>query len=310
MRVNVTNKGASHKKEYGGANMCKSRKYKKQTGLDKMLVKIADRKGNNLVSARELHKVLQVKDTFTEWIKSQLNTVDAVEDKDYIKLALKPKNKIDGRGRPEIDYVLTIKIAGEIAMVAGIAPNANPETRKASKIVRQYFTDVNELFLQMMLRSNDKAFQKQCMAELRKLIPNYEQKKLESSTIVDFAVANKVVNKVVSEYYGLHYCNKPAMPKEMLETRDKIMDEYIVLYKYCDTTEEIENKLRKAYPKSDTPKVKSNYNRPIKDISTGRLYANAGLASKSTGLPKDKIIKNCNGDIEKVNKEHKFIYND
>lgn len=288
--------------------MCKSRNHKKQTGLDKMLVKIADRKGNNLVSARELHKVLQVKDVFTEWIKSQLSIVDAVEDRDYSFLALKPKNPQGGR--PQVDYVLTLKIAGEVAMVAGIAPNANPETRKASKIVRQYFTDVNDLFFQMMLRSNDKAFQKQCMAELRKLIPNYEQKKLESSTIVDFAVANKVVNKVVSEYYGLHYCNKPAMPKEMLETRDKIMDEYIVLYKYCDTTEEIESKLKKAYPKSEVARAKSNYNRPIKDISTGRIYANAGLASKSTGLPKDKIIKNCNGDIEKVNKEHKFIYND
>ena len=290
--------------------MCKSRKTPKQTELDKMLVKIADRKGNNLVSARELHKVLQVKEVFTEWIKRQLNTVDAVEDKDYIKLGLNLKNKIDGRGRPEVDYVLTIKIAGEIAMVAGIAPNANPETRKASKIVRQYFTDINELFFQMMLRSNDKAFQKEAMARLKKLIPNYEQKKLESSTIVDFATSNKVVNKVVSDYYGLHYCNKSAMPKEMIETRDKIMDEYIILYKYCDSTEEIESKLRKAYPKSDTPKAKSNYNRPIKDISTGRVYPNAGIASKSTGLPKDKIVKNCNGDIEKVNKEHKFIYND
>lgn len=310
MNINVTNKGASHKKEYGGADkMCKSRKYKKQTELDKMLVKIADRKGNNLVSARELHKVLQVKEAFTEWIKRQLIIVDAVEDRDYSFLGLNKKTSPQG-GRPSIDYILTIKIAGEIAMVAGIAPNANPETRKASKIVRQYFTEVNELFLQMMLRSNDKAFQKEAMARLKQLIPNYEQKKLEGETIVDFATANNIVNKVVSEYYGLHYCRKPAMPKEMLETRDKVMEEYIVLYKYCDTSEEIENKLRKAYPKSDTPKVKSNYNRPIKDISTGRLYANAGLASKSTGLPKDKIIKNCNGDIEKVNKEHKFIYND
>ena len=287
--------------------MCKSRKTPKQTGLDKMLVKIADRKGNSLVDARELHKVLQVRQDFTDWIKKQLINVDAVEDKDFS--LLKGKTSPQG-GRPQTDYVLTIKIAEEIAMVAGLAPNANPETRKASKIVRQYFTDVNDLFLQMMLRSNDKAFQKQCMAELRKLIPNYEQKKLESETIVDFATANKVVNKVVSDYYGLHYCNKPAMPKEMLETREKIMDEYIVLYKYCDTTEEIESKLKKAYPKSDVARTKSNYNRPIKDISTGISYNNAGLASKFTGLPKDKIIKNCNGDIEKVNKEHKFIYND
>ena len=270
-----------------------------------MLVKLADRKGNSLVDARELHKVLQIKQDFSNWVKKQLEMVDAVEDKDFSLL----KEKSSG-GRPQINYVLTIKIAGEIAMVAGIAPNANPETRKASKIVRQYFTEVNDLFLQMMLRSNDKEEQKRLMAELKKLIPNYEQKKLEGETIVDFSTANKVVNKIVSDYYGIHYCNKSAMPKDMLETREKIMDEYIVLYKYCDTTEEIESKLKKAYPKSSTARAKSNYNRPIKDISTNKIYANAGLASRDTGLSKDKIIKNCNGDIEKVNKEHRFMYID
>ena len=174
---------------------------------------------------------------------------------------------------------------------------------------RQYFIAVEELFTQMLLRSNDKAFQKQCMAELKKLIPNYEQKKLEGETIVDFATANNIVNKVVSDYYGLHYCKKIEMPKEMLETRDKIMDEYIVLYKYCDSSQEIEDKLRKAYPKSDTARAKSNYNRPIKDIVSGQLYRCAGIASKSTGISKDKIIKNCNGDIEKCG-NYRFVYND
>ena len=304
MKVNVTNKGASHKKEYGGANMCKSRKYKKQTGLDKMLVKIADRRGNSLVSARELHKVLQIKQDFSDWIKKQLEIIDAVEDKDFTLL----KGKSSG-GRPQINYIVTINTAKEIAMAAGLAPNANPETRKISKIVRQYFIAVEELFTQMMLRSNDKAFQKQCMAELKKLIPNYEQKKLEGETIVDFATANNIVNKIVSDYYGLHYCKKIEMPKEMLETREKIMEEYLVLYKYFDTTEEIESRLRKAYPKSDTARAKSNYNRPIKDIVSGQLYRCAGIASKSTGISKDKIIKNCNGDTEKCG-NYRFVYND
>ena len=82
MKVNVTNKGASHKKEYGGANMCKSRKYKKQTGLDKMLVKIADRRGNNLVDARELHKVLQIGSNFTTWFYKMVD-YGFVEGKDF-----------------------------------------------------------------------------------------------------------------------------------------------------------------------------------------------------------------------------------
>lgn len=282
--------------------MCKSRKTPKQTGLDKMLVKIADRKGNNLVSARELHKVLGINSNFTTWFERILE-YGFVDGKDYTELIPKKElnNSGDYRGRPEKNFVITTEMAKHICLI---------QKNDIGMKCRQYFIAVEELFTQMMLRSNDKEEQKRLMRELKKYIPNYEQKKLEGETIVDFAVANKVVNKVVSEYYGLHYCNKPAMPKEMLETRDKIMQEYLVLYKYCDTTEEIESKLKKAYPKSDTPKAKSNYNRPIKDISTGRIYANAGLASKYTGLPKDKIIKNCNGDVEKVNKEHKFIYND
>lgn len=64
--------------------MCKSRKTPKQTGLDKMLVKIADRKGNNLVSARELHKVVQVKEAVN---------ADAVEDKEF--LCLNKKTSLD-----------------------------------------------------------------------------------------------------------------------------------------------------------------------------------------------------------------------
>ena len=282
--------------------MCKSRKTPKQTGLDKMLIKIADRKGNNLVDARELHKVLQIGSDFTTWFYKMV-AYGFVEGKDYILFSSEKKKNICGdfRGRPQINFAITTEMAKHICLI---------QKNEIGMKCRQYFIDVEELFVQILLRSNNKEEQKRLMAELKKYIPNYEQKKLEGETIIDFIVANKVVNKVVSDYYGLHYCNKSAMPKEMLETREKIMEEYLVLYKYCDSTEEIESKLRKAYPKSDTPKAKSNYNRPIKDISTGRVYPNAGYASKFTGLPKDKIVKNCNGDIEKVNKEHKFIYND
>ena len=285
--------------------MCKSRKTPKQTGLDKMLVKLADRKGNNLVDARELHKVLQINTPFTMWFDRMVE-YGFVEGKDYIGFSqICDKHCINSEtskgGRPQKNFVITARMAEHICLV---------QKNEIGMKCRQFLIDVNDLFLQMMLRSNDKAFQKEAMAKLKKLIPNYEQKKLEGETIVDFSTANKVVNKIVSDYYGIHYCNKSAMPKDMLETREEAMQEYLVLYKYCDTTEEIESKLRKAYPKSSTARAKSNYNRPIKDISTNKIYANAGLASRDTGLSKDKIIKNCNGDIEKVNKEHRFIYID
>ena len=282
-------------------SMCKSRKTPKQTGLDKMLVKIADRKGNNLVDARELHKVLQIGSDFTTWFRKMVD-YGFVEGKDYVLFSSEKKKNISGdfRGRPQINWVITTEMAKHICLI---------QKNEIGMKCRQYFIDVEELFTKMLLRSNDKEEQKRLMNELRKLIPNYEQKKLESETIVDFATANNIVNKVVSDYYGLHYCKKIEMPKEMLETREKIMDEYIVLYKYCDSSQEIEDKLRKAYPKSDVARAKSNYNRPIKDIISGQLYRCAGIASKSTGISKDKIIKNCNGDTEKCG-NYRFVYND
>ena len=254
------------------------------------------------MDARELHKVLQIGSNFTTWFYSMVD-YGFVEGKDFVELIPKKEKNICGdfRGRPQKNFVITTRMAEHICLV---------QKNEIGMKCRQFLIDVNELFLQMMLRSNDKVFQKEAMAKLKKLIPNYEQKKLEGETIVDFATANKVVNKVVSDYYGLHYCNKSAMPKDMLETREEAMQEYLVLYKYCDSTEEIESKLKKAYPNSDVARSKSNYNRPIKYISTGISYNNAGLASRDTGLSKDKIIKNCNGDIEKVNKEHRFMYID
>lgn len=280
--------------------MCKSKKGKKQTGLEKMLVKIADRKGNNLVDARELHKVLQIGSDFTTWFERMVG-YGFIEGKDFICFSSEKKKNIYGdyRGRPQINFAITTRMAEHICLV---------QKNEIGMICRQFLMDVSDLFFQMMLRSNDKAFQKECMAKLRKLIPDYEERKLKGEAIVDFATANKVVNKIVSDYFGIHYCNKSEMPKEMLEIREEAMQEYLVLYKFCDSTEEIETKLKKVYPKSDTQKARSNYDRPIKDLTTNKIYACAGKASRDTGIAKDKIIKNCNGDVEKVNKEHRFIY--
>lgn len=92
--------------------MCKSRKTPKQTGLDKMLVKIADRKGNNLVDARELHKVLQIGSDFTTWFYKMV-AYGFVEGKDYILFSSEKKKNICGdfRGRPQINWVITTEMA-------------------------------------------------------------------------------------------------------------------------------------------------------------------------------------------------------
>ncbi|MBW6411844.1 antA/AntB antirepressor family protein [Clostridium weizhouense] len=104
------------------------------------LIKITtNEKGDQLVSARELYEFLGIdegKGHYSRWIKKQLELVDAEKNIDYSPLKAKTSNV---GGRPTIEYILTIEIAKEICMIAGIAPNANEETKKLSKQARKYF---------------------------------------------------------------------------------------------------------------------------------------------------------------------------
>ena len=80
----------------------------------KELIKVTtNNEGKQLVSARELYKGLKVQKDFSDWIKNQLENVDAVEGKDFS--TLKGKTSEMG-GRPSIEYALTIETAKEICM--------------------------------------------------------------------------------------------------------------------------------------------------------------------------------------------------
>lgn len=101
------------------------------------LIKITtNENGVNCVSARELHDGLGVEKKFTDWIKNQLENVDALENTDFFPL--KGKTSEIG-GRPSIDYILTVDIAKEICMVVGVSPRTNLETKALSKKFRKYF---------------------------------------------------------------------------------------------------------------------------------------------------------------------------
>ena len=85
------------------------------------LIKVTvSEKGNQVVSARELHEFLEVKKQFTDWIKTQFERAMLVENQDYVLVTQKrvinnPKNPTT-----EInEYVLTLSSAKEIAMLNG-----------------------------------------------------------------------------------------------------------------------------------------------------------------------------------------------
>ena len=105
-------------------------------GYEKVeLIKVTtNEQGQQLVDGRELHETLKVQQDFSDWIKKQLENVDAIENEDFTLL----KGK-SGGGRPSVDYILTLDTAKEICMVVGAAPRTNEETRQLSKVVRKYF---------------------------------------------------------------------------------------------------------------------------------------------------------------------------
>lgn len=109
-------------------------------------------KGIKVVSGKELHRGLKVQQDFSDWIKKQLENVDAIEDNDFS--LLKGKTSKIG-GRPSIDYILKLDIAKEICMVVGVAPRTNKETRELSKQFRKYFIEVEKKYIKLIDDTNN-----------------------------------------------------------------------------------------------------------------------------------------------------------
>ena len=91
----------------------------------------------NSVNARDLHKVLESRYQFADWVKTRLEETDARENIDYIVFSEKSE-----KGRPLIEYALTTDIAKEIAML---------ERNEIGKKVRRYFIEVEKAYKQTFI---------------------------------------------------------------------------------------------------------------------------------------------------------------
>ena len=144
----------------------------------KELIKIqTNENGVQCVSARELYEGLKVQKDFSDWIKNQLENVDAVEGKDFS--TLKGKTSEIG-GRPSTEYILTTDIAKEICMVVGVAPRTNAETKELSKQFRRYFIEAEKK-----------------LKEITKEVKHYEKKKIfndESPLLMEGKKSDTIYN--------------------------------------------------------------------------------------------------------------------
>ena len=102
--------------------------------MDKELIKITtNEKGQQCVSARELHEGLEVKSKFADWIKNRIKKYGFEENTDFTLVSKiletnNPKNPIT----EQKDYIITIDMAKELCMV---------ENNDLGRMFRKYFIE-------------------------------------------------------------------------------------------------------------------------------------------------------------------------
>ena len=118
---------------------------------------LQDTSNDAVADGRTLWNELKVKEEFSSWISRQLEVTNSIEGEDFDVLFKQNVNftqeEIENMSPQQrsrhgisVEYTLKLDIAKEIAMVAGIAPRANEETKKLSKLARRYFITVEKAF--------------------------------------------------------------------------------------------------------------------------------------------------------------------
>ncbi|RJF71503.1 hypothetical protein D3875_07900 [Deinococcus cavernae] len=95
-----------------------------------VMLPIEDRSGQLWVNARMLHTALEVGRDFSNWIRSRLEEVDAVEGEDFSPILAESTG-----GRPAREYLLSLDTAKEVAMM---------ERNEIGKQIRRYFIEAEK----------------------------------------------------------------------------------------------------------------------------------------------------------------------
>lgn len=129
------------------------------------LIKIEERNGEQLVSARDLHKFLEIKTRFNDWFL-RMCEYGFVENKDYIAITQK-RVTAQGNETTYTDYLMKISMAKEISML---------QRNEKGKEAREYFIKCEEAW------NSEDMIMARAMEIQNKKILNYreEVKKLEA----------------------------------------------------------------------------------------------------------------------------------
>jgi len=197
----------------------------------KDLIKVNYANERQTVLGRDLHKFLEIETPYHIWFPRMLE-YGFIESVDYIAIEQKCSKPLGGR--PSIDHQLTIGMAKEIAMI---------QRNEKGKQARQYFIECETKLFKLTKEKLTIEHQKKCMETLYNLFPELAKKDK-----INYIKANTITNKAVSNAFGFDkMLKKDNMTKDMLELREKVLDDYIKLYEITQDTTIIKTLLYAKY---------------------------------------------------------------
>lgn len=137
------------------------------------MIPIESKNGQQAVNARHLYQWLEIKRDFSNWIKTQFNRCDLMENVDYQVFAQKGENLLGGR--PSIEYALSINAAKEISMMS--------QTEKG-KQARRYFIECERIAKQKETPALPTTY-KEALTQLLAQVEANEQLQLENKKLSD-----------------------------------------------------------------------------------------------------------------------------
>ncbi|MFN1845157.1 antA/AntB antirepressor family protein [Clostridioides difficile] len=145
-----------------------------------------------VVNGRELWEGLGVKQDFSDWMKKNLENVDAVENTDYFRLPFKR----EANNATLLEYIIKLEIAKEICMIAGISPRASKELRENSKKYRKYLIDVEKKY-QKIKETLDTSKLSPDLQMFKKIFDTVAKQELEQNQL------KQVLNETKEEIRGI-----------------------------------------------------------------------------------------------------------
>ena len=153
-----------------------------------------------LINARELHKELENKRRFSDWIKQRIEQYGFIENEEFTK---HHNFVIVGNlKRPQIDYYITLNMAKELCMV---------ENNKQGKRIRRYFIEAEKRYREIVNNpSNIFEFMRLALDEI-------ERNSNEIKEVKYIAIENKKEIEDLKEMIDVRIKNNYCLASDIAE---------------------------------------------------------------------------------------------